>query len=192
MKFQLPGLLALVPLVLAKPSKDNLETKVQKIKSAMLASIRTSWEQGVAADALAELDFPEYSVYGYNETKKTAAYPLRDSANRRFPLLVIQFGLSAAVRQSADGRLSQIINGDADGAALDGASAGLAVLIGKYIDNSYSDYLGQAAEKQLNYVLNTAPRTSTGAISHRAATRDYWQVYFVARHMMELSVLCYF
>ncbi|CAE6458930.1 unnamed protein product [Rhizoctonia solani] len=152
MKFQLPGLLALVPLVLAKPSKDNLETKVQKIKSAMLASIRTSWEQGVAADALAELDFPEYSVYGYNETKKTAAYPLRDSANRRFPLLVIQFGLSAAVRQSADGRLSQIINGDADGAALDGASAGLAVLIGKYIDNSYSDYLGQAAEKQLNYV----------------------------------------
>ncbi|EUC55139.1 glycoside hydrolase family protein [Rhizoctonia solani AG-3 Rhs1AP] len=174
MKFH-TGLLALLPLVLAKPSTDKLETKVEKIKSAMLASIRTSWEQGVAADSLAELDFPEYSVYGSGESNtQPTAYPLRASANKRFPLQVIQFALSAAVRQSADGRLSQIINGDADGAALDGASAGLAVLIGKYNDNSYSDYLGQAAEKQLNYVLKTAPRTSTGAISHRAATRDYW------------------
>ncbi|CAE6411710.1 unnamed protein product [Rhizoctonia solani] len=151
MKFH-TGLLALLPLVLAKPSTDKLETKVEKIKSAMLASIRTSWEQGVAADSLAELDFPEYSVYGSGESNtQPTAYPLRASANKRFPLQVIQFALSAAVRQSPDGRLSQIINGDADGAALDGASAGLAVLIGKYNDNSYSDYLGQAAEKQLNY-----------------------------------------
>ncbi|CAE6397183.1 unnamed protein product [Rhizoctonia solani] len=174
MKFHASGLLALLPLALATPSKDSLETKVQKIKSAMLASIRTSWEQGVAADSLAELDFPEFSVYGYNETKKVAAYPLRSCPDNRFPQQVIQFALSAAVRQSADGRLSQVINGEADGAALDGASSGLAVLIGKYINNSYSDYFGKAAEKQLNYVLNTAPRTSTGAISHRATSRDYW------------------
>ncbi|KAG8708497.1 hypothetical protein FRC11_006431 [Ceratobasidium sp. 423] len=105
---------------------------------------------------------------------KPFSYPCPLSARKRMPLQVIQFGLSAAVRQSPDGRLSQEINDALDGAALDGASAGLAVLIGKYSDNSYSDYLGQAALKQLDYVLYTAPRTSTGAISHRATTKSYW------------------
>jgi hypothetical protein len=95
--------------------------------------LHISWEQGVAADAIAELEFPEYSVYGYDEsTMKPFSYPCPTSARKRIPLQVIQFGLSAAVRQSPDGRLSQQINDGLDGASLDGASTGLAVLIGMY------------------------------------------------------------
>ncbi|GAB1524941.1 glycoside hydrolase family 88 protein [Rhizoctonia solani] len=180
MKVYAPSLLALLPLALAGSPKYDMdykshEHKIEMVKSAMLASIRTSWEQGVAADAIAEHEFPEYSVYGYDEsTMKPFSYPCPQSARKQLPLQVIQFGLSAAVRQSPDGRLSQLINDALDGAALDGASAGLAVLVGKYVKNSYSDYFGEAALKQLNYVLYTVPRTSTGAISHRAATPSYW------------------
>lgn len=38
---------------------------------------------------------------------------------------------SAVVRQSADGRLSQVINDALDGAALDGASSGSVVVLGE-------------------------------------------------------------
>lgn len=46
---------------------------------------------------------------------------------------MLQLALSAVVRQTSDGRLSQQINDALDGAALDGASAGSAVLIGDYM-----------------------------------------------------------
>lgn len=95
--------------------------------------IRTvSWEQGTASDAITELEFPEYSAYGCDNTSMVPySYPAPAYAHKRIPLQVIQFGLSAAVRQSPDGRLSQQINDGLDGAALDGASSGSAVLIGE-------------------------------------------------------------
>lgn len=134
------------------------------IRSVMLASIRTSWEQGTAAASILEFDDPEYSVFGscpfvYNE---------------KFPLSTLQLAYSAAVRQSPDGRLSQEIGDALDGAALDGASAGSAVLLGSFTDTSRRNYWLNAANAQLNYLLNVAPRTSTGAISHRNDTRQYW------------------
>ncbi|KAG1901410.1 uncharacterized protein F5891DRAFT_1187693 [Suillus fuscotomentosus] len=124
------------------------------IRSAMLASVRTrfSWEQGTAAAAVLEFDDPEYSVFGSS------------------PFLAY----SAAVRQSPDGRLSQEIGDALDGAALDGASAGSAVLLGSLTDPSRYNYWLDAANAQLNFLLDVAPRTSTGAISHRIDSRQYW------------------
>ncbi|KAG9128275.1 hypothetical protein FRC07_001916 [Ceratobasidium sp. 392] len=154
----------------------NWQKEAQKIelaKTAMLASIRTSWEQGTASDALAELDYPQYSIYGFDNSMKPYPYPCPLSARKTNPKFVIQFGLSAAVRQSPDGRLSQQINDGLDGAALDGASSGLAVLIGSLYKNAHSDLFNAAAKKQMDYLLNTAPRTATGAISHRNATKSY-------------------
>jgi len=42
---------------------------------------------------------------------------------------MLRLALGAVVRQSSDGRLSQKIKDEKDGAALDGASAGVAVVL---------------------------------------------------------------
>ncbi|KAL4073185.1 hypothetical protein V8B97DRAFT_1952782 [Scleroderma yunnanense] len=136
----------------------------EAIRSAMLGSIRTSWEQGTAAGAIVEWNDPEYSVFG--------AFPF--VYNGLFPRDTLQLAYSAAVRQTPDGRLSQNINDAQDGAALDGASAGSVVLMGSFTDPSRKSYWENAADAQLNYILNVAPRTKTGAISHRATSRQYW------------------
>jgi hypothetical protein len=83
--------------------------------------LRFSWEQGTAAGAALEFDDPEYSVFGSSPFV----------CDVKFPLSTLQLAYSAAVRQSSDGRLSQEIGDALDGAALDGASAGSAVLLGK-------------------------------------------------------------
>jgi rhamnogalacturonyl hydrolase YesR len=134
------------------------------IRSAMMASIRTSWEQGTAAGAILEFDDPDYSVFGSSPFV----------CGETFPLSTLHLAYSAAVRQSPDGRLSQEIGDALDGAALDGASAGSAVLLGTFTDESRHDYWLAAANAQLHFLLNVAPRTSTGAISHRIDTRQYW------------------
>lgn len=87
----------------------------------------------------------------------------------------MQLALSAVVRQTADGRLSQDINDAEDGAALDGASAGSAVLLGTFAPNPRGQsYWENGADKELNYLLTEVPRTSTGALSHRADSAQYW------------------
>lgn len=58
------------------------------------------------------------------------ANPFRN--NGKIPVSTLQLALSAAVRQGPDGRLSQEIGDALDGAALDGASAGSAVLLGTF------------------------------------------------------------
>ncbi|EJD06353.1 Six-hairpin glycosidase [Fomitiporia mediterranea MF3/22] len=129
----------------------------------MLGSIRTSWEQGTAAAAVLEIENPEYSVF--------AEDPF---SNKGLPVGAIRLALSAAVRQGPDGRLSQNINDGLDGAALDGASAGPYTLLGAMTEPNRATFFQDASDKQLNYLLNIAPRTSTGAISMRDDSRQYW------------------
>ncbi|KAG1732409.1 uncharacterized protein EDB91DRAFT_1238757 [Suillus paluster] len=123
-----------------------------------------SCEQGTAAGGMLEFDDPEYSVSGF--------FPF--VSDEQFPLSSLQLTYGAAVRQSSDGRLSQQIGDAQDGAALDGASAGFAVLLGSFTDSSRHDYWWNAADAQLDFILNVAPRTSTGVISHRVDSRRYW------------------
>ncbi|KIM62557.1 hypothetical protein SCLCIDRAFT_1214918 [Scleroderma citrinum Foug A] len=171
--FAFPAMLTLVVVLLSTrvlgfPDMSLFQGRidtVEAIRSTMLGSIRTSWEQGTAAGAILEWNDPEYSIFG--------SYPFA-SNNGTFPRDTLQLAYSAAVRQTPDGRLSQNINDGLDGAALDGASAGSAVLMGTFTDPSRKSYWEQAADAQLNYVLNVAPRTKTGAISSRATTKQYW------------------
>lgn len=114
----------------------------------------------MGASAILEMDNPEYSVFG----KRPFEY------NGNVPKTALRFALSAAVRQSEDGRLC----GDHGQTALDAASAGSVVLLGSFTDPSRKELWEGAAAAQLDYLLNVAPKTSTGAISHRTPARQYW------------------
>jgi len=140
------------------------EWVIDSIRGAMMASIRTSWEQGTASAGILQLDYPDYSVFGNSPFQ----------ADGRVPISVLQYAVSAVVRQTADGRLSQQINDALDGAALDGASSGSVVLLGHLTDPSRSQWYLDAANAELNYLLHTVQRTSSGAISMRASDREYW------------------
>ncbi|EJC98921.1 uncharacterized protein FOMMEDRAFT_170730 [Fomitiporia mediterranea MF3/22] len=133
------------------------------IKGAMFGSIRTSWEQGTAAAGVLEIENPEYSVFAENPFSV-----------KGLPVGALRLALSAAVRQGPDGRLSQNINDGLDGAALDGASAGPFTLLGAMTEPSRAKYFQNATDRQLNYLLNIAPKTKTGAISMRNDSRAYW------------------
>ena len=131
-----------------------------------------SWEQGTAANGILEIDDEGYSVF--------ARSPF---ASHGQPTSTLQLALSAVVRQTSDGRLSENydININAkpkDGSALDGASAGPAVLLGTFAPNPREQsYWEDAVDKELNYLLTQVPRTSTGALSHRTHTSQYWWVW---------------
>ncbi|THH07715.1 hypothetical protein EW145_g3198 [Phellinidium pouzarii] len=153
------------PNVAAQTAQYNsLSHLADSIKDAMLGSIRTSWEQGTATGAILELDNPEYAVYANNPFKY----------NGNVPVTALRLALSAAVRQAPDGRLSQVINDGEDEAALDGASAAPYTLLGTFTEPSRAEYWQDATDRQLNYLLYTAPRTKTGAISMRNNAKQYW------------------
>ncbi|KDQ62801.1 hypothetical protein JAAARDRAFT_45012 [Jaapia argillacea MUCL 33604] len=143
---------------------ESYSHMITNIKSAMLDSMRASWEQGTALGSIIELSYPQYSVFGDTPFISTGAIPIS----------ALHLALSAVVRQSSDGRLSQVIGDALDGAALDGASAGSGVLLGSFTDPLRSAYWANASKAQLDFLLYKAPRTSTGAISHRIDSKQYW------------------
>ncbi|KAH7098847.1 Six-hairpin glycosidase [Auriculariales sp. MPI-PUGE-AT-0066] len=143
---------------------DSHISKIERMRGVAEASIRTSWEQGTASQAVLEWDYKDYTIFGRSPFKTTGQLPVK----------ALQYALSAVTRQSADGRLSQQINDALDGAALDGASSAPAVILGIITQPERKDYWSTALQKQLDYVLNTVPKTATGAISMRSDTAQYW------------------
>ncbi|KAJ6568378.1 hypothetical protein DFH09DRAFT_1261335 [Mycena vulgaris] len=106
-----------------------------------------SWEFGTAAEALLELYNPELSVFGKTPFPVAHEQP------------ILRQALSATTGLS---------NGN--GATGDPASLGVsAIMLGKS-DKKFAD----AATVQLAYLVDTAPRYSNGAISHRAGVPELW------------------
>ncbi|EJD55467.1 hypothetical protein AURDEDRAFT_109784 [Auricularia subglabra TFB-10046 SS5] len=138
---------------------------MERVKDQMLGAARESWEQGTAALALLEWDTPMYSLWG--------SQPFGPPGGRADPLpdSTLRLAVSAVAHQGSQGRLAQ---SNGDGAALDGASNGRAVLLGQLTQPSREAFWRRASDKQLNYLLHKATRTSTGALSHRTKTRQYW------------------
>lgn len=60
-----------------------------------------------------------------------------------------------------------------DTSAGDPASMGVAVLLANWTNAGGADFLG-AAEQELNYLFNVAPKTPQGAISHRTDQVQLW------------------
>ncbi|KAI1388368.1 uncharacterized protein F4822DRAFT_443398 [Hypoxylon trugodes] len=117
-----------------------------------------SWEYGTFAEALLEWYNPSSSVFGNN------TFP-----DGKIPVLQVDSTQSLSyVKPHISTDSDTLVDGD--GAAGDPASLGVsAILIGQ----TESDFLS-AADRQVQHLLNSVPRWSNGAISHRESVAELW------------------
>lgn len=150
---------------------------------SFLSAQRASWEQGVAQSALLEYHAGPWSIFA---GKQSPAY-LRNANNAdrsSLPNEIKMMAYGAVRSQDRMGQLCSRVTGDesaTEGSALDPASCGEAVLLTAYslgqIQNGQIDetsFFGQSAKRQLDYLLNDAPKNPSGAISMRSVGQSYW------------------
>jgi hypothetical protein len=122
-----------------------------------------SWEIGTRAQVLTEYNVPEFNVMSTN-----CSFPPPTTApNLEILLQSPRRWLHRSQRISCHSLT--------DGSAADPASAGPVVLIANWTGLRDQDY-AKAAEQQLGYLLNHAPRHQNGAMSHRNDTIQLWSV----------------
>ncbi|WFD33976.1 hypothetical protein MCUN1_000804 [Malassezia cuniculi] len=148
--------------------------------ASLLAAQRSSWEQGVAQSALLEALYPKWSVFsaGYG-----SIYPDRSKIDTNtIPKRVLTMAYHSVAAQDPSGRLCTLLTGDEqlyNGAALDSASCGDAVLLASWIYEGFVDgkpnatsFWGGAVTRQLDYIQTNVSRSNSGAISQRAHLGD--------------------
>lgn len=155
---------------------------VDTARMGLLSSQRASWEQGTAQSALLEYDAGSWSVFagghGNGPPYRPGFQPSETPDG--VPLAVLSMAYHSATAQDGMGKLGMSITGDenmTDGSALDSASCGDGVLLAAFVAKQINATRGfwiNAAQDQLDYVLNEAPRTEAGAISHRTRTVALW------------------
>lgn len=156
------------------------QTLVETAKMSLMASQRASWEQGTAQTAWTEYDAAQWSVFAGSGSGPPYR-PAHENLNAGgVPMAVLSMAYHSVTAQDSLGKLASAITGDENatsGSAVDSASTGESVLLGAWLSgqiNSSSGYWIEAAERQLHYLLQVAPRTPSGAISHRSANRQLW------------------
>ncbi|KIM24693.1 hypothetical protein M408DRAFT_26810 [Serendipita vermifera MAFF 305830] len=145
------------------------DAQVQTVRQRMADVARQSWELGTRAQVLIEYDSKDYDVLSSD-----ASIP----PNTRAPSsLNTPLSIARSVVQSKPQSQLTLVD---DGSAADPAALGVVVLIANWTGQRDADY-GTAASQQLEYLLNRAPRTSTGAISHRNDKVQLWSdsIYMV-------------
>ncbi|GAA5939522.1 hypothetical protein JCM3775_004849 [Rhodotorula graminis] len=134
---------------------DNL---VDLIKQRLSESATDTWTSGTHMEALLELDYPDLSVFA------SASYPpstLGSSPPSEVDSIVASW---ASKRPSWTKELAW----DNGGAAADPAALGVGWLVAAaFVDESTQAAYQSYAEQEVNYLLNSVPRFSDGAISHR-------------------------
>ncbi|TFK94724.1 hypothetical protein K466DRAFT_579793 [Polyporus arcularius HHB13444] len=153
---------AVVGVPTAQTGLDN--ATLAKVK-ANLAQIAThSWEIGTQLETLLELEWPELSVFG-GDIPPSTRLPSSDTA-------ADVFAKTAEIVPNITDIPGPLINGD--GAVGDPASLGVPVLLTNWTRTDRNNKFSVAASNQLNYLLNDAPRTEDGAISHRTDQVQLW------------------
>ncbi|TNY22328.1 Six-hairpin glycosidase [Rhodotorula diobovata] len=132
---------------------------VALIKQRLIESATDTWTSGTYVEALLELDYPELSVF----SSSSGTYPPPSSASP--PYEVESIVASWASKRPSWTKELAYENG---GAAADPAALGVGWLVAAAFadDDTKAVYLAQARQ-EVNYLLNSVPRTGDGAISHR-------------------------
>lgn len=167
-------------------------SRIVALLPSLLSTQRSSWEQGIAAQALLEAHIERTSMdpEGYDKTIPN--------------LFTYLYGLvhDAVVRQSADGRLAAVLNGNgtSDPGAVDPACIGEALY---YLLHYHSAEINQprfsaASNGMLDYILMACPRVSLentnsltdNLLSHRTDSVQIWSdtVYMLPPFLMSAAV----
>ncbi|KAJ7088783.1 family 88 glycosyl hydrolase [Mycena belliarum] len=137
------------------PTPFDAGFNISAVATLAMALPSHSWEYGTAAQALLELLTPAYSVFGPSP----------------FPVPALVMGDVPALAYAAQ-KITLGGNGlsDGHGSVGDPASLGIAaVMLGK------SDArFAAGAKRQIQYLLEEAPRWPNGAISQRADIAELW------------------
>ncbi|KAJ8522980.1 hypothetical protein ONZ45_g502 [Pleurotus djamor] len=148
-------------------------TTLSHVRSRLIQIANHSWELGTAAQALTEYSWPQLSVFNASAFPPPAHL---NATNNASDVLAIANMVVAA--KPADS-LPLFAN---EGSAADPASVGVAVLLANWTrtdldNNTFAD----AAQGQLKYLLEDAPKSPEGAISHRNEQVQLWAdfVYMV-------------
>ncbi|EJU06613.1 Six-hairpin glycosidase [Dacryopinax primogenitus] len=156
--------LLLLPLLLTTTLAQNLtDNQISQVRSNLQQSAQQSWELGTEAEALTELDYPSLSVFS------PLSLPPPTFFTSSPPSEVLS--IAASVVHSRPAGPGPLI--PADGAVGDPASIGVSVLLANYSHTPGGNF-SAAAQAQLDYLLLAAPRSSSGAISHRADQVQLW------------------
>ncbi|KIR39082.1 hypothetical protein I307_01801 [Cryptococcus deuterogattii 99/473] len=172
-------LLAALPLASATHLSNKLQEKVYNVMEVISTH---SWENGTKSQAILESKYPSYSVFA---SSSPIPLPAKfDENDIKDVVGVAQVTMSnrppSNTSAAAHGG-STLLEDDAAG---DPASLGVTILLANASTGnaqvngvSYSD----AAREELNYLLYDVPKTSAGAISHRADQVQLWSdsVYMV-------------
>lgn len=117
-----------------------------------------------------EFDYPDLAVFS------TDAFPP--------PANPYPSSVNVLASRTVDNKPADIAPLMRDGSAGDPASIGIAVLVANatVIARNKTRY-SQAAQSQLQYLLASTPRTSDGAISHRADKVQLWSDFVCQSHL---------
>ncbi|KAJ7155952.1 Six-hairpin glycosidase-like protein [Mycena crocata] len=166
---------------------------VSTVTTRLAEGALLSWELGARAQALLDLNVPNFSVFSAAAVPPASSIP----SNTTTPIAPV-FSIAhnvvnelKNVSSAASGGATALVAND--GAAGDPPSIGVAVLLANWTGQGSADGLDYAgaARGQLEYTLNVVPRTKDGAISHRAAQVQLWSdsVYMVPPFLAYYGVM---
>ncbi|KAI9448527.1 Six-hairpin glycosidase [Lactarius indigo] len=158
-------------------------TLLRLVRDNAVNSSTQSWEIGTLAEALTEAEWPRLSVFLPGSVLPPLILPWWENAD---DVLTIA---ETVVDQRANGSLPLA---DGLGSVGDPASLGQAVLLRNWTRRDLTDTrFSTAAGEQLGYLLGSAPRADSGAISHRDDQVQLWAdfVYMVPPFIAYFGVL---
>jgi len=191
MKFATGVFLGVGMLVEIVSGTHLTDEKLQKVYDVMEAISTESWENGTKAEAILEYTYPSLSVFS-----PTPPLPLPSPLPSGDIPQIISIAQTTMNNRPASGTSAGTQGSTLlpDGAAADPASLGVTILLANASTGDAQINgvgYGTAASEEIDYLLYDVPRTSSGAISHRADQAQLWSdfIYMVPPYLAYYGAL---
>ncbi|KAG8819424.1 hypothetical protein FRC18_012092 [Serendipita sp. 400] len=151
------------------------DAQVRTVRQRLADVATRSWELGTRAQVLIEFDSAAYDVLSPSCKLPPNTTNPPSSLDTPFSIVRPVVDQSTSHAQSGNGSLMD------DGSVADPASLGVTVLLANWTGAGNGADFGGAAQRELSYLLEKAPKTAEGAISHRMDKTQLWSdfIYMV-------------